>query len=101
MAILRIVAAGTSQIASAHSGVYAFMWLTSLAKPVSPSSRPSPSTSPSGPSLDGVGLEAALERLHDIGCVVRDRPAARGIPDQRLLRILVAQVVTMGADEIG
>ncbi len=49
LAMRRMVAAGTSQIACAHSGEYGRMCSTSRVKAVLPGSRPSASTSPSGP----------------------------------------------------
>jgi hypothetical protein len=48
-AMRRIVAAGTSQIAAAHSGEYGRMCSTRRVNAVAPPSVPSPSTSPSAP----------------------------------------------------
>jgi len=48
-AMRRIVAAGTSQIAAAHSGEYGFMWASSFRNAVSPARFPCARTSSSAP----------------------------------------------------
>ena len=101
LAIRRIVAAGTSQIGSAHSGEYGAMWATSLPSPVSPVEPPIAQHVVVGADFDGIGVEAAFDRLDDVRRVVWHRCATRAVPDQRLPCGPVAQVIPAGTDQIG
>ena len=69
------------------------MWATSLREPRLARQPPVAQHVAVGADLDGVGLEAAFERLGDVRRVVRHRCAARAVPDQRLPRRPVAQVI--------